>query len=98
MWKLFSKKKSNTIKNCKCPCCGYYTIAQEKGVPFHGDICPVCFWEIDLLGGLNEPSDANHGLTLLQAKQNYQTFGACEKKSLKFVRDPKPEELTGIDD
>ena len=97
MWKWFSKKKRKGKKH-KCPCCGYITIADDQGLPCFGDICPVCFWEIDSLSGPDEPSDSNHGLTLFQAQQNYQAFGACDKKSLKYVRDPKPEDLSGIDD
>lgn len=98
MWKWFSRKKLETAPKHKCPCCGYYTIADDHGFPCFGDICPVCFWEIDALAEPNEPSDSNHGLTLLQAQENYQTFGACVKSMLKHVRKPKSDELYGIDD
>jgi len=67
--------ESEIIADSPCPCCGYITI------PNHGDalayICPVCFWEKDLfIKSENEPSDQNHGLTLIEAKKNYTTFGA----------------------
>ena len=88
-------KKKDEPKKYKCPCCGYFTFEKKERTY---DICPVCFWEEDALLEADEPSDANHGLTLSQAQKNYQSFGACEKESLKFVRGPKPEELTGIDD
>lgn len=94
MW----KKKPEQEKKHKCPCCGYITIADDQGVPCFGDICPVCFWEIDFLAGPDDPSAANHGLTLTQAQKNYKDFGACEKEMLQHVRDPKPEELSGIED
>ncbi len=39
-------------------------------------ICPVCFCEIDLfITCEDEPSDQNHGLTLLEAKNNYIRLG-----------------------
>lgn len=68
-----------------CPCCGYITI------PNNGDalayICPICFWEIDLfIKSDNEPSDQNHGLTLVEAKQNYQKFGAVSQYLKKYCR------------
>lgn len=86
------EKKSNEEKCHKCACCGYYTVY------FPGDICPVCFWEWDIVKDLEEPSCANHGLTLSQARENYRAFGACEKEMLPHVRQPKPEELSGLDD
>lgn len=92
-----SIKKDYLNQNCKCPCCGYFTIAMEHGAPFYGDICPVCFWEMDLLTDPEKPSEANHGLTLKEAQKNYQTFGACRKEYWNSVRKPKSEELSGVD-
>ena len=83
--KYFSKK------NYKCRCCGYYTLPERT----FGDICPVCFWEEDTLKDQDEPSAANHGLSLSQARENFRTIGACEMGCLKFVRKPEPEELSG---
>ena len=77
----------------KCPCCGYYTypVPPEEDSGF---ICDVCFWENDtFLSSDIEPSDSNHGLTLVQAKENYRKFGACCKDMLQYVRHPKADEL-----
>ncbi len=87
MW----NKKPESEKKHKCACCGYYTVY------FTGDICPVCFWEEDIVKDLEEPSCANHGLTLSQARENYKALGACEKEMLPYVRKPKPEELSWLD-
>lgn len=59
----------------QCDCCDYFTL------PSKGDweICPVCYWEDDVFG-LEEPdapSGANHGLTLREAKANFELLGAC---------------------
>ncbi len=75
-----------------CPCCGCITI------PNGGDalayICPVCLWEIDLfLTDENEPSDQNHGLTLVQAQQNYAQCGAMLPRLKQYCRPPFPEEI-----
>ncbi|HIS75976.1 MAG TPA: precorrin-6y C5,15-methyltransferase (decarboxylating) subunit CbiE [Candidatus Merdivicinus excrementipullorum] len=60
-----------------CPCCGNLTlpVKPEDAVAF---ICPVCFWENDVfLMSDTEPSDENHGLTLLDGRTNYRKYGAC---------------------
>lgn len=71
-----------------CPCCGLITI------PNNGDalayICPVCFWEIDLfIQGDDEASDQNNGLTLSEARKNYQRFGAVLPRLKEHCRQPK---------
>jgi hypothetical protein len=56
-------------------------------------ICPVCFWEDDLVqhedpsyeGGANKPS-------LLTARQNFTRFGACEQRSVANVRTASPNQ------
>ncbi|WP_233436341.1 CPCC family cysteine-rich protein [Lysinibacillus capsici] len=56
-------------------------------------ICPVCFWEIDLFIQSNvEASDQNHGLTLTEARKNYQSFGAVLPMLKKSCRQPKEYE------
>lgn len=83
---------SPTVKaDAPCPCCGRITI------PNHGDalayICPVCCWEIDLfIHSENEPSDQNHGLTLKQARWNYQKYGAVLPHLRQYSRAPKEDE------
>ncbi|WP_433180621.1 CPCC family cysteine-rich protein [Actinoallomurus sp. CA-150999] len=74
-----------------CPCCGYHTL-DERGMY---EICPVCFWEDD--GQDEHDADEvrggpNRGLSLTQARRNFATFGASERRRLPNVRDPLPEE------
>ncbi|NJA08195.1 hypothetical protein HC024_21030 [Methylococcaceae bacterium WWC4] len=67
----------------QCDCCDYFTIPEGQDY----EICPVCFWEQDAFGITEpaEPSGANHGITLLQGRENYIVFGACEKQSISNV-------------
>ncbi|MBC1386647.1 hypothetical protein HB829_04465 [Listeria innocua] len=44
-------------------------------------------------GLLNIRSSANNSLTLLEARQNFNQFGACELAMKKYVREPTAEEL-----
>ena len=81
-----------------CPCCGYYTIDLDQGYPCY-DICPVCFWEDDPDQREDETlEDCANKISLIEARENYKKFGACDKQYLKFVRKPERKELTGIDD
>lgn len=78
--------------NHPCPCCGCLTfpVAQEEAIAY---ICPVCYWENNVfLGGPDEASDENHGITLNKARANFQKFGACCIEILPYVRQPKQEE------
>ena len=74
-----------------CPCCGYLTLGEKPTWTFL--ICEVCFWEDDPVqyrdpcygGGANKVS-------LKEAQLNFSTFGASEKRCLKFVRPPQEDE------
>lgn len=75
-----------------CLCCGYFTVESDDEVIV--EICEVCFWQYDVVAH-NKPNTmkgANH-VTLNEAKNNYKTFGACEKRFINKVRSPKREEL-----
>ncbi|MCL2847429.1 MAG: glycosyltransferase [Firmicutes bacterium] len=90
------KKGKNGL--LECPCCGNFTIegSWEDGTPIEVivDICSVCFWQFDLASQENiNISIGPNRVSLIQAKENYKTFGADEKMHLEYVRPPLPEEL-----
>ena len=65
----------------KCLCCGNETLPVPAADAI-AYICPVCWWENDVfLHGDDEPSDENHGMTLLQARKNYKKYGICDISS-----------------
>ena len=74
----------------RCPCCGFYTLSEAGAY----EICPVCYWEDDpvqendpsLSGGANECS-------LLEGRENFRKYGACEERFARSVRAPLPEEM-----
>lgn len=81
------------IKRYSCPCCNYKTFTEPISECL-GDICGVCYWEIDFfIKDDNSPSSANHGLSLNQARENFKKFGACEKSLIDCVRKPFNYEL-----
>lgn len=62
----------------KCLCCGNETlpVPAEEAIAY---ICPVCWWENDVfLKSPDEPSDENHGMSLLEAHENYIKYGICD--------------------
>ncbi|NIF43775.1 hypothetical protein F3J14_23415 [Burkholderia sp. Tr-862] len=75
-----------------CECCGHRTLRDL--CPGSYEVCPVCFWEDDLIqtrdphfvGGANRPS-------LLEARRNYEMIGACEERALPHVRRPADDEI-----
>lgn len=74
----------------RCDCCGYYTLEHKRD-----DICPVCEWQEDIVqkNELDSTGGANYEISLNEAKKNYKKFGVFNKKYIKDVRKPLPEEL-----
>lgn len=69
-----------------CPCCGHLVFDFQPG--FH-QICPVCGWEDDLTQ-LRFPlmPGSSNGVSLQDAQQNYQDYGASERRNLGTTRSP----------
>jgi Cysteine-rich CPCC len=75
-----------------CPCCRCLTLSTRAGF----ECCPVCFWEDD---GQDEPDadevrgGPNGTLSLSCARENFASFGACDRASEAHVRAALPAEL-----
>jgi hypothetical protein len=74
-----------------CPCCGYLTLGERAGF----EICEVCYWEDD--GQDDHDADRARGgpngsLSLTEARQNFDRWGASEKRFQKRVRPPADDE------
>lgn len=74
-----------------CPCCGYLTYSEKPPGSF--DICPVCYWEDDNVQN-DDPtfSGGANDVSLVEAKNNFQRFGAIKKRYVSKVRKPLPSE------
>src|SRR5258706_3601480 len=81
---------ANTTQPYPCPCCGYEVFSEPAG---SYEICPICFWEDDLVqlafpdlaGGANKCS-------LIDGQRNYEQFGVCEQRLKAHVRPPQSAE------
>lgn len=79
-----------------CPCCGYKTLDEKPPGTFQ--ICEVCFWEddniqfenLDVIGGANDVS-------LRQAQENFNKFGACTEDAKNYVRKPTEQEKCDVE-
>ena len=77
-------------KRFACPCCGHIVFADEPG---SYALCPVCWWEDDLIqlrwpdygGGANHPS-------LIGAQENYRRSGASDPRLVAHVRPAEASE------
>ncbi|HHH5923449.1 TPA: CPCC family cysteine-rich protein [Listeria innocua] len=74
-----------------CPICfweddAYFVFDEEEIYSHYQDLSSI----EDLL---KIRSSANNGLTLLEARQNFKQFGACELAMKKYVRVPIADEL-----
>ena len=70
-----------------CDCCGFLTLGARGTY----EICPVCFWEDDVLENPEIPGGAN-AVSLREAQASYRRIGACEARFLDHVRAPRSEE------
>jgi hypothetical protein len=74
-----------------CPCCGFLTFGDDSSGTFA--ICPVCYWEDDQVQLQNpELRGGANAVSLLEARENFREFGACERRFLTHVRSPSPDE------
>jgi hypothetical protein len=75
-----------------CPCCGFVTLTMRSAY----EICPLCFWEDD--GQDDHDADQVRGgpngkLSLVAARDNYRSIGACDQRCTQFVRTPHADEV-----
>jgi hypothetical protein len=74
-----------------CPCCGHLTLTDEP--PGTYLICDVCFWEDDEVQFRDPDYEGGaNAVSLNQARQSFQAYGASELHFKSIVRDPLPEE------
>lgn len=78
-----------------CPCCGYLVFDEMPG---SFDICPICFWEDDVVqlafpdlqGGANKPS-------LFEAQQSFIRTGMIEARFAECVRRPTDSDIQDVE-
>ncbi len=81
-----------TTSKFVCPCCGFLTFEEQP--PGTHNICPVCYWEDDIVQ-FKDPGyccGAN-GVSLKEARENFTRFKASEERFKHLVRPPFSEEI-----
>jgi hypothetical protein len=85
---LQNMDNKNKYGKLRCACCCFFTINEIK------ETCPVCFWEEDFYQQENmDDSGGPNLVSLREAKVNYKSFGATEKRFINFVRPPEKDEI-----
>ena len=74
----------NVVLNEYCPCCGYNTFNPENRLDY--DICSICFWEDDPDQFKFIHDTGANRVSLVQARENFKNFGACEEEMKKNTR------------
>ncbi len=75
----------------RCPCCDCKTLVYDE--PLYHEICPVCYWENDPIQNNDKDySGGANGISLIEAKKNYETIGAVSSSMIKYVRRPFDDE------
>ncbi|GAA3630810.1 hypothetical protein GCM10022223_55840 [Kineosporia mesophila] len=73
-----------------CPCCGHLVFGEPPG---SYNICPVCFWEDDVVQ-LRYPDHVGgaNALSLVEAQRCYIQFGAMERRFMTHGRPAAADE------
>jgi hypothetical protein len=67
-----------------CPVCGYLVFDEPPG---SFAICPICFWEDDIVQlGFPMMAGGANRVSLHQAQQNFMQDGVCEARLKRHVR------------
>ena len=78
-----------------CPCCGFLTLGDLP--PRSYEICEVCFWEDDPRQFESPDSDDGaNGISLNEARENFEGYGASAPEYLRSVREPRRDEILMI--
>ena len=67
-----------------CPCCGYDVFSEPVG---SYEICPICFWEDDLVQlAFPDLSGGANKCSLIEGQHNYAQAAVCEERLAAHVR------------
>ena len=73
-----------------CPCCGYLIFDEPPG---SYDICPICFWEDNIVQlRFPEMGGGPNKISLIESQKNFAAMGACEERLCKHTRRPRAGE------
>jgi hypothetical protein len=75
-----------------CKCCGYSTLIEYPNGTY--EICEICFWEDDIYQSENPNAKIGpNRVSLIQARKNFEEFGACEIEMKINVKKPSENEI-----
>lgn len=73
-----------------CPSCGYIVFTD---LPGSYDICPICFWEDDIVQlAFPDMAGGANSVSLIEAQSNFTAHGVCKIRFKEKVRPAKEED------
>jgi len=77
-----------------CPCCGYKVFPDRPG---SYDICPICFWEDDMVQlAFPDLSGGANKVSLISGQASFILYGVSEERFSRNVRRPKDTDIRDI--
>lgn len=85
-----SKYMTDNNKSYTCPVCGYLVFAEPPG---SYDICPICFWEDDIVQiAYPDMAGGANNVSLIEAQNSFVRFGVSEQRFKENVREASAED------
>lgn len=91
----FGYNRKYEKKRWKCACCCNKTIFGYL-IHYYNEPCPVCYWQNNNEQNNNSEKEGINKITLKEAKENYQKFGAIKEEYIELVRKPTDKERVKI--
>jgi hypothetical protein len=77
-----------------CPCCGYVVFKEPPG---SFDICPICYWEDDIVQlAFPDLEGGANACSLMDGQRTFARVGACEERCVDVVRSPRANEIRSV--
>lgn len=77
-------------KDYPCPCCGHLVFEHPPG---NYEICPICFWEDDIVQlGYPTKGRGSNKFSLFDSQREFVRCGVSDPRCLVHVRPPQDDE------
>lgn len=79
-------------KRYQCACCEKKTIFGYL-IHYYNEPCPVCYWQNNIIQNNDPNKEGINQVTLKEAQENYQKFGAIKEEYVSLVRKATEKEI-----
>ncbi|MCI9233117.1 MAG: hypothetical protein HFH08_00800 [Bacilli bacterium] len=90
-YECFGYSRKYEKKRYQCACCQNKTIIGYF-IHYYNEPCPVCHWQNNIIQNNDPNKEGINQVTLKEAQENYQKFGAIKEEYVSLVREPTEKE------